>query len=156
MSKVVVGKMVMDGCPHCTNLQKPWTKLKTMLGGKAVFEEEIKSDGQNKLDDLNKKHGTDIKMALGFPSIFKITGGKVEYYEGERTVKKMADWILAKKEGNQTGGKRSGSKRSAKQSGGKQSGGKQSSSKRNAKRSDRKRSDSKRNSKTKKRSQRRM
>jgi hypothetical protein len=130
MSKVVVGKMVMDGCPHCTNLQKPWTKLKTMLGGKAVFEEEIKSDGQNKLDDLNKKHGTDIKMALGFPSIFKITGGKVEYYEGERTVKKMADWILAKKEGKRTGGKRS----------------KRNSSKRNAKR----------NSKTKKRSQRRM
>ena len=130
MSKVVVGKMVMDGCPHCTNLEKPWTKLETMLGGKAVFEDEIKSDGQNKLDDLNKKHGTDIKMALGFPSIFKITGGKVEYYEGERTVQKMADWILAKKEGNQTGGKRS------KRSGGKRSGGK-------------------RNSKTKKRSQRR-
>ena len=149
MSKVVVGKMVMDGCPHCTNLEEPWTKLKTMLGGKAVFEEEIKSDGQNKLDDLNNKHGTDIKMALGFPSIFKITGGKVEYYEGERTVQKMADWILAKKEGNQTGGKRS------KQSGGKRSGGKRSAKQSGGKQSA-KRSGGKRNSKTKKRSNRRM
>ena len=103
MSKVIVGKMVMDGCPHCTNLQKPWDKLKTMLGGKAEFVDEIKSDGQKDLDALNDKHRTNIKMALGFPSIFKImNGGKVEYYEGERTAKEMADWVLAKK-----GGKRS-------------------------------------------------
>lgn len=112
MSKVVVGKMVMDGCPHCTSLEKPWDELKNMLGGKADFEKEIKSDGQNDLDALNKKHGTNIKMADGFPSIFKImNGGKVEYYEGERTATAMKNWVLEKK-----GGKRSSKQQSKRQS----------------------------------------
>lgn len=110
MSKVVVGKMVMDGCPHCTSLEKPWDELKKMLGGKVEFAKEIKSDGQNDLDALNKKHRTNIKMADGFPSIFKImNGGKVEYYEGERTATAMENWVLEKK-----GGKRSTKRQTSK------------------------------------------
>ena len=79
-----------------------------MLGGKAVFAKEIKSDGQKDLDTLNKKYRTDIKMADGFPSIFKImNGGKVEYYGGDRTATAMKEWVLPTR-----GGKRQSKRQS--------------------------------------------
>ena len=96
MSQTVVGKLYMDGCGHCVTLEEPWNQMKKKVGGKVVVAGDIESAETGKLVELNKKYGTDVAMQAGYPTIYKIKGGKVEYYNGERTVQKLVGWALQK------------------------------------------------------------
>ena len=66
---------------------------------------EIEATDVHLIDEFNKNSPKSmfIDKARGYPTIYKITGGKIEYYTGERDAKKMAAWMLNKK--NITGGK---------------------------------------------------
>jgi len=48
-----------------------------------------------KLGELKKKHNRNIEV-MGFPTIIKICGNKIEYFQGERTVDELRKWILTK------------------------------------------------------------
>ena len=49
------------------------------------------------MEQLNKENGANVEAQGGYPTIYKIKkGGKVEYYNGERTVKKLVSWALQK------------------------------------------------------------
>ena len=94
MSKTVVGKLYMNGCIHCDNLVEPWNQMKKKIGGKVEVAKDIESAETNKLDKLNSKYKTNVAMQGGYPTIYKIVGGKVEYYNGERTAAKLVSWVL--------------------------------------------------------------
>ena len=96
MSQTVVGKLYMDGCGHCVSLEEPWNQMKTKVGGKVVVAGDIESAEIGKLDELNQKYGTDVSVQDGYPTIYKIKHGGVEYYNGERTVQKLVSWALQK------------------------------------------------------------
>ena len=96
MSQTVVGKLYMDGCGHCVSLEEPWNQMKTILSGKVGVEEDIESAEIGNLDELNRKYGTDVSVQGGYPTIYKIKHGGVEYYNGERTVQKLVSWALQK------------------------------------------------------------
>jgi hypothetical protein len=54
---------------------------------------EIESENITQgLERLNARFKTDVKMKDGYPTIFKIERGKVEYYNGERTLPKLTRW----------------------------------------------------------------
>jgi hypothetical protein len=54
------------------------------------IEEKHKEKG---LAEIKQKYGVDVEVK-GFPVVFKIENGKLEYYEGQRTAEQMADWYV--------------------------------------------------------------
>ena len=95
MKQTVVGKLYMDQCGHCVALEEPWAQMKKKVGGKVMVADDIESAETGKLDELNQKHGSEVAVQGGYPTIYKINkGGKVDYYNGERTAAKLVSWAL--------------------------------------------------------------
>jgi len=95
---IVVGKVYANWCGHCKSLKPEWKKMKKRVysrrGNKQVVFEEIEEKQMtNKLPKLKKHHGVDIDVN-GFPTVFKIENGKVDYYSGNRNAEEMARWYL--------------------------------------------------------------
>ena len=109
--KTVIGKLFATWCGHCQSLEEPWNKMKTIVGGKVEYSEIESENLENELKTLNAKHKTDVKMQGGYPTLFKIKGTKVSYYDGERTKDELVKWASPKSGGkskkrNQRKGKR--------------------------------------------------
>lgn len=95
---IVVGKVYANWCGHCKSLKPEWKKMKTRvyskLGkNKVVFEEIEENQMATKLPRLKNNHGVDINVN-GFPTVFKVENGKVDYYGGNRNADAMAEWYL--------------------------------------------------------------
>jgi hypothetical protein len=101
--EVVVGKLYMNGCGHCESLKEPWSKMESKIGGKIKVEKIESAEMDDRLAKLNEKHGSDVAIQGGYPTIFKIQNKKVEYYNGERTAPALIKWANGKES---TGGKR--------------------------------------------------
>jgi hypothetical protein len=98
---IVVGKLYMVGCGHCETLEEPWNQMKKKVGGKIIVAGDIEAAETRELAELNDKHGSNVEMQDGYPTIYKIkSGGKVEYYNGERTASKLIGWALQGKQNN--------------------------------------------------------
>ena len=94
---VAYGKIYADWCGHCITLKPEWAKLeRAML---PMRSHNIESANKDYLvDKFNRKYSSDLPKSVGFPTIFKLThhGGKIEIYEGERTVDSMSSWLKHK------------------------------------------------------------
>jgi thiol-disulfide isomerase/thioredoxin len=112
MSKVIVGKIYAEWCGACKALAPEWSKMEKHAEKHAIQIVNIESDDMDaELKKLNETHGTNVSLQGGFPTIFKIVHGKVEYYNGERSSAKMLEWAKAKnksptKSKHMMGGKR--------------------------------------------------
>jgi thiol-disulfide isomerase/thioredoxin len=101
----IVGKIYADWCGHCKDLAPEWETMKTnlitqMSGNVPEFIEIESKDWEAKRNHLEQKTGK-IEF-IGYPTIFKWKkGGKVEYYNGNRTANELTQWIM-----KQNGGKR--------------------------------------------------
>ena len=92
---IVVGKLYMVGCGHCEMLEQPWNEMKNKVGGKVMVINDIESQETDKLAEVNEQHGSNVEVQGGYPTIYKIKkGGKVEYYNGERTAKELIRWAM--------------------------------------------------------------
>jgi len=99
MNKTVVGKLHMIGCGHCDELVEPWNQMKENVEKKVMVAGDIEAAENHKLYELNKQYGSKVEVQGGYPTIYKIKrGGKVEYYNGERTVSKLIGWALQGKQ----------------------------------------------------------
>jgi thiol-disulfide isomerase/thioredoxin len=99
---VTIGKIWAKWCPHCITLIPAWDKMKQIIRKKTRADPqymEVEESELYKIEQFNKTNpnGTFIDSARGYPTIYKIVGGKVEYYTGEREPKKMAEWALNNK-----------------------------------------------------------
>jgi len=98
---VTIGKIWAKWCPHCIKLIPAWDQMKELVNRKSknVSYMEVEDTELYKIDQFNKTNpnGTFIDSARGYPTIYKIVGGNVEYYTGERDAKNMAEWALNKK-----------------------------------------------------------
>jgi hypothetical protein len=85
----------MDGCGHCDALKPEWEKVEEMCKNKhniqCIKVERNKID--NVLSKVNSAGGDKIEVQGGYPTIAKKQGGKVSYFEGERTADKIHKWI---------------------------------------------------------------
>ena len=103
MSKTIVGKLYMNGCGHCDALEEPWNQMKNKVGGKVTVADDIEAEETDKLDKLNKQHEVNVVVQGGYPTIYKIKkGGKVEYYDGERTEQELVNWALKMSAGSKS------------------------------------------------------
>lgn len=91
--EVVVGKLYMNGCGHCESLKEPWSEMESKIGGKIKVEKIESAEIEDRLVKLNEKHGSDVAVQGGYPTIFKIQNKKVEYYNGERTAPALIKWV---------------------------------------------------------------
>lgn len=95
---IVVGKVYANWCGHCQALKPEWQKMKQHISKKkgkthVVFVEIEESEINTKLNKLNQDHNV-IVQANGYPTLFRIEGGKVEYYGGTRQSNQMSQWFL--------------------------------------------------------------
>lgn len=100
-NKVVVGKIYANWCGHCQNMAKDWEDLKNYLANQGnTFEivEIEQTQESNLIPTINKKFlkKSPVKVSLqgGYPTLFKIKGGNVSYFQGNRTFEEMRQWYL--------------------------------------------------------------
>jgi thiol-disulfide isomerase/thioredoxin len=98
---VVVGKIYSNWCGHCQNMADDWNALKNDLakrGGAFEFSEIEQTHESTLLPAVNEKYlkKSPVKVQLqgGYPTVFKIKGGKLSYFEGNRTFEEMRNWFL--------------------------------------------------------------
>lgn len=106
---LVIGKIHAKWCGHCVALVPEWNKMKSelkkLLGNKyqLVFAEIEQSQEKHKLPKINSTHlansSKKVEIQGGYPTLFKIQGGKLDYYGGERQAGSMTKWF-SNNEGN--------------------------------------------------------
>ena len=99
---VTIGKIWAKWCPHCIRLIPAWDKMKKLVDKNSKVKPEymeVEESELYKIQQFNQTNpnGTFIDSARGYPTIYKIVGGKVEYYAGDRDPRAMAEWALNKK-----------------------------------------------------------
>jgi len=101
---IVVGLVYANWCPHCTHMKPEWNKMKKELQGDDQYNvveiEADQPDKQKRLAELETGLNGKTIEAAGYPTIFKINNGEVEYYGGERNLNDMKYWAT----GGQVGG----------------------------------------------------
>ena len=138
--QIFVGRLHADWCIHCKSLKPEWAKMKKILSktkGKYRFVSIEQSKEAHDLERLNKYLGlvedeNKVQMKEGYPTIFKVVDGVVEYYNGPRMTQNLVNWVKETSGGTR---KRSTLKRSiVKRSIKKRRTDKQSTDKRNTRR----------------------
>ena len=115
-SPIIIGKVYADWCGHCQALKPKWEQLKKILPKGRVQTVEIEEAETDKRAQFEKTHKKTINVS-GYPTIFKIVNGKIEYYSGPREPEDMKRWVLSttpKKTFRQTRRKSRGKKRTRK------------------------------------------
>lgn len=100
--KVVYGRLHAKWCGHCHALQKIWPSVVREINNKTKKEEYKsvsieQSEEARKLPWVNKqfvKTGNPLAVQGGYPTLFKIVDGKVHYYEGERSVPSIVQFVV--------------------------------------------------------------
>jgi thiol-disulfide isomerase/thioredoxin len=102
---IVVGKLYAEWCGHCRVLKPIWKKLRIAIARLShhknviyKFAEIEQSNMQTKLAKLNETYipspdSKKVEIQKGFPTIFRIMDGNVEYYSGERAYLPLFKWF---------------------------------------------------------------
>lgn len=111
---LIIGRIHAKWCGHCKTLDPKWKKMvgnikngvKNGKYRKYPHIEDMESDSisQGKLKKFNNENkeyfgGNEISYD-GFPTLFKVEGGKIEYYGGEREPEHMENWFMQNNENN--------------------------------------------------------
>ena len=100
--KIIIGLIYANWCGHCESLKPEWKIMKnkiksSKIGNKHHFFEIEDSDIQKdkKINKINMhiKGGSKLKVE-GYPTIFKLKGGNLEYYKGGRNSNEMYNWFI--------------------------------------------------------------
>jgi thiol-disulfide isomerase/thioredoxin len=95
----IVGLIHANWCGHCQTLMPVWEEMvKTRKGNKKFHIVKIESsdaDKDSRMAHINSKLSKDSPKleANGFPTIFKVKNGKLEYYDKERQADAMRKWF---------------------------------------------------------------
>ena len=93
---ITIGLVYAEWCGHCQSLKPIWKQLKHSLSSKKKFNifelEDSDKNKDSKLKSVNKKINGGSLQVNGFPTLFKISNGKVEYYNGERNLDALLKW----------------------------------------------------------------
>ena len=121
---LVIGKITADWCGHCQQLNPKWEIMEKEIKNNCSLipdsNNEIyldnhnnkiqfyKINSENQEEPIHKINNTYLlnlneKLeANGYPTIFKINGNQLQYYQGEREPQPMKQWFFS----NHIGGKK--------------------------------------------------
>jgi thiol-disulfide isomerase/thioredoxin len=106
--QVLVGKIYADWCGHCQSLKPEWAKMKRFVkmnmgrmlkNVRVEFVEIEQQQEEAKLKQLNgreemQKGGKKVGVQGGYPTLFKVCDGMIEYYNGPRVAEAMYKWYM--------------------------------------------------------------
>jgi thiol-disulfide isomerase/thioredoxin len=103
--KVVCGLVFANWCGHCMMLKPKWRqmvdnirkKVKSNVYHEPMFLpfEDSKLDKLREFNENNAVYLNGEKVSHeGFPTLFKIDNGKIEYYTGSREPEAMEKWYM--------------------------------------------------------------
>jgi thiol-disulfide isomerase/thioredoxin len=105
---VTIGLIYANWCGHCQSLKPEWKKMKYNImrtpsykkgGYKFIEIEDADKTKDNKINNINSRlRGGDTLAANGYPTIFKVEGGSLKYFEGGRTAGELQSWFLNSKQ----------------------------------------------------------
>ena len=109
-SKTIVCKIHSKKCGYCIQMNPEWEKMKDLLKGGNVdiheFETTYDAEKLKKFNaELKNKFNKELEYD-GVPTLARISGGKIDYYKGERTAEEMKKWALNERMGKRMGGKK--------------------------------------------------
>ena len=93
---MTVGLIYANWCGHCNALKPEWKKMKQgMRGSNCQYLEIEDSDPHKdrKIAHVNSRLKGGKLVANGYPTVFKIKGGQIDYYQGERTASALQQWF---------------------------------------------------------------
>jgi thiol-disulfide isomerase/thioredoxin len=100
---VTIGLIYANWCGHCQSLKPEWKKMKYNVmktpsykrGNYKFMEiEDADKSKDSKMNAINSRLQGGKLTANGYPTIFKIHGGKIHYYEGKRDAHGLQGWFL--------------------------------------------------------------
>jgi len=103
---ILVGKIYAKWCGHCQMLKPEWNKMKSSIRGKLAtipnvvvrFIEIEQEQEQQNVDKVNRIYlaNSNEKLALqgGYPTLFKIEDGNIQYFQGSRNADEMEKWYM--------------------------------------------------------------
>ena len=99
--KVVIGLVYANWCGHCQALKNdemsPWQQLHSRLNGPEYEYAEIDADNNRDQDilEVNQRLNPNSQplKADGYPTIFRIKNGNLDYYNGERSAPELIRWF---------------------------------------------------------------
>jgi thiol-disulfide isomerase/thioredoxin len=109
---VIIGLVYANWCGHCQSLKPEWETMKQNMmrspsyrnsSYKFVEIEDSDNAKDAKISNINSSLIGSKLAANGYPTIFKVHGGKLEYFQGGRTSSELESWFSSKRVG---GGRR--------------------------------------------------
>jgi thiol-disulfide isomerase/thioredoxin len=100
---VTIGLIYANWCGHCQSLKPEWKKMKYNIMKTPSYKhgvykfmeiEDADKSKDSKINAINTRLQGGKLEANGYPTIFKIHGGKVHYYEGGRDANALQTWFL--------------------------------------------------------------
>lgn len=113
---LIIGKITADWCGHCQHLQPKWEIMEKEIinecspiqglnnemyldnrNNKIQFYKINSENQEEPIQNLNNTYllnSTEKLTANGYPTIFKINGNQLHYYQGEREPQPMKQWFL--------------------------------------------------------------
>jgi hypothetical protein len=104
---VTIGLIYANWCGHCQSLKPEWKKMKynlmkTPSYKRGVYKfmeiEDADKSKDSKINSINARLQGEKLAANGYPTIFKIHGGKLNYYDGGRTTSELQSWFSGGKQ----------------------------------------------------------
>ena len=93
---ITVGLIHASWCGHCIALQPEWKQMKKGLRGSNCQFLEIEDSDKHKdrkISHVNSRLKGEKLVANGYPTIFKISGGNLQYYQGARSAPALQQWV---------------------------------------------------------------
>ena len=99
---VIIGLLYADYCRYCHELVPIWNEMYTNIENKSYNPRPkykiIEKSNLGELEKFNDKNSKLLKGERvkydGFPTLFKINNGKIEYYTGSREPVLMEKWFM--------------------------------------------------------------
>ena len=104
-NKIGIGKIYSDSCGYSIALKPIWKRMKELIGNNTNIEyielEASSSDYSSRKEQIEKKFGLKQPISVsGYPTIFRIKNGVINYFDKERTAEILKDFFIDKKNGN--------------------------------------------------------
>ena len=93
---ITVGLIYANWCGHCQALKPEWKNMKKELRGTDCQYLEIEDSDHHKdrkIAHVNSRLKTGKLAIEGYPTVFRIKNGVLEYYQGTRAASAMAQWF---------------------------------------------------------------
>ena len=93
---IVVGLIHSNHCGHCIAMRPAWDEmtenLKREMGNRVLVHEVEANQMPQGLNLVRRYTSQPIEIQGGYPTLYKVVGGDVSYYNGDRDPTSMKKW----------------------------------------------------------------